>query len=37
MELHGGEARLVPSPTGARFVLDFSGRKSRIAARLARG
>lgn len=37
MELHGGEARLVPSSTGARFVLDFSGRKSRIAARLARG
>ena len=24
MELHGGEARLEPSPAGARFVLDFS-------------
>lgn len=26
MVLHGGEARLDPSPVGAHFVLDFSGR-----------
>nr|WP_295111625.1 ATP-binding protein [uncultured Caulobacter sp.] len=26
MALHGGEARLDPSPAGARFVLDFSQR-----------
>ena len=26
MVLHGGEARLAPSPSGARFVLDFSNR-----------
>lgn len=26
MVLHGGEARLDPSPAGARFVLDFSRR-----------
>lgn len=26
MALHGGEARLQPSPSGARFILDFSAR-----------
>ena len=31
MAVHGGEARLEPSPAGARFVLDFSGQKSGIA------
>jgi len=34
MALHGGEARLDSSQVGARFVLDFSGRKRRIAAHL---
>jgi len=29
MARHGGEARLAPSPTGARFVLDFSARGQR--------
>jgi signal transduction histidine kinase len=28
MALHGGEARLAPSSAGARFVLDFSGRRA---------
>jgi len=35
MELHGGDARLEPSPVGAKFVLDFSSRGGG-AARSAR-
>lgn len=32
MVLHGGTARLEPSPTGARFVLDFTGWNDETAS-----
>ncbi len=32
MALHGGEARLEPSPAGARFVLDFCGHGDDVFA-----